>query len=176
MNYLKSDRIRLLKFADKFVTAEYVGWLNNSDTNRFLNVGRLPVDKNVGYTTNDKNLLFAIMYKNDPEGMDRYVGTISLHGIDWIDRKGEIGYLVGDPATWGKGVATEAIGLVVDYAFNRLGLNKVTAGVVGPNAGSCKVLEKNGFTLCGTQPQDYYLEGKYLDTHLYYKLREQHNV
>jgi hypothetical protein len=61
-----------------------------------------------------------------------------------------------------------------DYAFNRLNLNKVTAGVVKGNEGSAKVLIKNGYKQYCTNPQDYYLEGKYFDTERFYKLQEWH--
>ena len=105
-----------------------------------------------------------------------YVGTISLYSIDWIARKGEVGYMIGDKYHWGCGVATEAVGLVTDYGFNRLNLNKITASVVKGNEGSAKVLLKNGYKQYGTVPEDYYLEGKYLDAERFYKLQEWHDV
>jgi len=149
------------------MTAEYFSWLNNHEITRYLCVGRLPVIKqDVPVPSGDKYLMFAIIYN------ERYVGTCSLHRIDWISRNGECGYMIGDKSCWGRGVATQVVGLIVEYAFKRLGLNKVTAGVVGGNEGSCKVLEKNGFIKYGINPQDYYLEGEYLDTHLFYKIAE----
>jgi RimJ/RimL family protein N-acetyltransferase len=168
--YLKSDRISLYKFTDRHITSEYLGWLNDHEVSKYLCTGRLPVTKDDVFSpTGEKNLLFAVVYTEN--NASKYIGTISLHSIDWIARKGEVGYMIGDRNYWGKGVATEIIGLISNYAFDRLGLNKVTAGVVEGNIGSVKALEKNGFTQYGTNPQDYYLCGEFLGTHLFYKLR-----
>jgi len=146
LKYLESDRVRLHKFTERYMTAEYFGWLNDHEITRYLCVGRVPVAKaDVFAPTGDKDLMFSIIHKDN--GIEKYVGTCSLHKIDWIARRGECGYMIGDRACWGKGLATEVVGLVTDYAFNRLGLNKVTAGVVGGNEGSCRVLEKNGYDL-----------------------------
>jgi RimJ/RimL family protein N-acetyltransferase len=182
MDYLKGEKIRLVKFTDKFITAEYVSWLNDHTINRYLCTGRLPVTtKDMYAPDDDSNLMFAIMSNVgiDSGGqrfVDRdyvhYIGTLSLHDINWIDRRGEVGYLVGSKKHWGLGVATEAIGLVTDYAFNRLNLNKVSAGVVEGNTGSSRALEKNGYKQCYTIPQDYFLEGKFLDGVVFYKLQE----
>ena len=166
--YLLGSNLKLYKFTERYITPEYIGWLNDSETNRFLDVGRIPVVREEVFAPkDDKNLMFAVM----EEGSSNYIGTCSLHKIDWISRKAQIGYMMGSKKHWGKGLATELIGLLTDYGFNRLGLNKITAGVVDGNVGSVKVLEKNGYTKYGTNPQDYYLEGEYLDTHLFYKLR-----
>ena len=178
MTYLKSERIKLVKFSDRFIVPKYIEWLNDFRVNKYLCTGRMPVTKDETFVPkSDKNLMFAIMFDRpeDQTFYSDYVGTISLHDIDWISRKAEVGYMIGSSDHWGKGIGTEAVGLVVDYAFNRLNLNKINAGVVEGNAGSCKVLEKNGFKLLAQNPQDYYLEDKYYDTYMYFKLKEWHN-
>lgn len=172
-DYLVGENIKLVKFTEKHITVGYLGWLNNHKVNRYLCTGRLPVTADdVFAPKNDKDLLFAILAKTDDSLNVDYIGTASLHKINWIDRKGEIGYMIGDQDYWGKGVASEIIGLLINYGFNRLNLNKITAGVVDGNIGSAKALEKNGFNRYCVEPQDYYLEGKYWDTHRFYKIRD----
>ena len=181
MSYLKGKKIQLVKFTDRYITAEYVSWLNDHDINRYLCTGRFPVSKKDMYAPDDsKNLMFAIMSNigidsGEQAFVDKdyihYVGTISLHDISWIDRKGEVGYMIGSKDHWGMGIASEAISLVVDYAFNRLNLNKVSAGVVDGNPGSSRALEKNGFKQYCITPQHYYLEGKFFDQIEFYKLQ-----
>jgi len=169
--FLKDEKIKLIRFSEKFITAEYVSWLNDHSVTQYLCTGRLPVSEDDVKILKDSrtNVRFAIVYTE--KGSFEYVGTISLNNIDWVSRKGDIGYMLGKSSFWGRGIASRAIGLVSDYAFNRLGLNKVTAGVVEGNIGSAKALEKNGFKQYGTNPQDYYLNGELLGTHLFYKLR-----
>ena len=183
-NYLVGPRVKLLKFTDRHITHPYINWLNDSKVNRFLHTGRLPISKDELYAPEgDSDLLFAMMsnlIKDDSGRLiksneyQNYIGTVSLHDIDWISRNGKVGYMIGDSNHWNIGIATEVVGLVTDYAFNRLNLNKIVAGVVDGNTGSEKVLLKNGYKKYCTEPQEYYLEGKYLDTDRFYKLQEWH--
>jgi len=185
MKYLTGDKIKLVKFTDRFIIPEYMDWLNDPSVNRYLCVGRFPVAREEVFASKDnKNLMFAIMCNLgedsggslwEDSGYNHYIGTISLHDIDWISRKGEVGYMIGSKCHAGKGIATEAVGLITNYAFNRLNLNKLSAGVVEGNFGSNKVLEKNNYKLLTKNPQDYYLENEYKDTYMYVKLKEWHN-
>jgi len=173
--FLKSDRIRIDKFTDRSITPEYILWLNDPEINMYMNTGRFPVSEKDVYAPKDqKNLLFMIRYLSEKDSLDPYIGTASLHSIDWISRKAEIGYMIGDKGYWGKGIATEVVKILCDYAFFRLNLNKVTAGVVAENIGSMRALEKNDFKLYATNPKDYFVNGKFLDSKRYFKLQENH--
>ena len=145
-------------------------WINSQTNNRYVTMGRIPV-VNSEVTIPDPNstLLFAITLED--ENSFAYIGTATLHNIDWISRKAEVGYMIGNQSQWGKGYATEVVRLLADYGFNRLNLYKLSADVVVENKASQRVLEKNGFVSWGTSPDDFYLEGKYLDNIMYYKLR-----
>lgn len=182
MSYLIGKHIRLIKFTERHIIPKYVDWLNDQNINRFLCTGRTPVSKEDLRDRNDHhNIFFAIVSNLVPANNGclveedcflSYIGTISLNGIDWISRKGEIGYMIGEQTHWGRGLATEAVQLITDYALNRLNLNKVEAGVVDGNIGSIRALEKNGFKEYGVIPQEYWLEGKYYDVHRLYRLQE----
>jgi RimJ/RimL family protein N-acetyltransferase len=176
MNYLVGQKIKLVKFTEKFVTDEYIGWLNDHEISRYLYTGRIPITKEeIIIPSGDNNLRFAILAKDiDIFGeisgeYHNYVGTISLSKIDWICHNGEIGYMLCKEY-WGHGIASEAVSLISDYAFNRLNLHKVEAGVIEGNIGSIKVLEKNGFKEYGRIPDDYYLEGKYHNVIRFYRV------
>ncbi len=54
------------------------------------------------------------------------------------------GYWLGEEF-WGKGIVSEAWGLVVDYIFENFDVRKVEAGVFSWNPASVRVLEKCGF-------------------------------
>ena len=56
---------------------------------------------------------------------DTYIGGISLT-LDKKHNKAELGYYIGKPY-WGKGYATEAARVVIQYAFETLDLNRVFA-------------------------------------------------
>ena len=80
--------------------------------------------------------------------------------------------MIGNKSYWGNGIATEAVGLVTNWALNRINLHKVESEALEGHVGSIRVLEKNGFKQYGIVPQNYFLEGKYLATHKFYKLQE----
>jgi ribosomal-protein-alanine N-acetyltransferase len=165
--YLVGPNIRLEKFSKDNITEEYLGWMNDQINNRYVVMGKIPclIDE-ITIPDQHHTLLFSVH-------ADKYIGTASLHNIDWITQKAEIGYIIGDKGYWGKGLATEIVNLLCDYAFNRLGLNKLNADVVEENIASARVLEKNGFKKFACNLQDYYLERKYLKNLLFTKTQEE---
>ena len=48
---------------------------------------------------------------------------------------------------WGKGIATEALGIMVDYLYNETDIEIITASTMIENQVSARVLVKNGFDL-----------------------------
>lgn len=77
-----------------------------------------------------------------------------------------IGYYV-DRSQNGRGYTTEAVRLVVDYAFEILKLHRVEAGVMPHNLGSIRVLEKAGFYNEGLSKKNVLINGKWED-HLHF--------
>lgn len=83
----------------------------------------------------------------------------------------EIGYWLGR-AFWGRGLATRATALLCDYAWRRHPeVVRLQAEVFGWNAPSCRVLEKNGFSLEGRMRQAITKDGQTIDALMYSKLR-----
>ena len=64
----------------------------------------------------------------------------------------------------GKGLATEAIGLTVDFAFKKLNLRKIISAVYANNPGSIKAFKKNGFSIEGRTKKRYFYRGDYVDS------------
>src|ERR687898_2269098 len=95
-----------------------------------------------------KAISFAIDYKNKLQLFQLLSGTIGIKDIDYINKKANIGYWIGKQYQ-GKGIATECINLVVNYAFNILELEEISAYVFPDNNSSIRVLEKNGFGKTG---------------------------
>ena len=91
-----------------------------------------------------KAITFAIDYKNQSQSFQLLSGTIGIKDIDYVNKKANIGYWIGKQYH-GKGIATECIKLVVNYAFDLLDLEEILAYVFPDNNPSIRVLEKNGF-------------------------------
>lgn len=114
-------------------------------------------------------LNFAIEYKG---GYGYYgsnnllVGIISLKNIDWLTKTANIGYWIGEKY-WGKGIGTECVRLVIDYAFSILGLEELSAYVYPINKRSIRVLEKNGMKKKGEVNEFNKIQGRYQFSLLY---------
>jgi RimJ/RimL family protein N-acetyltransferase len=78
------------------------------------------------------------------KGSNQLLGLIGMHRIDRVNKRVEIGYWLGKEH-WGKGITSEAVRLVVRYAFKELRLQKVVARVWHPNIASAQLLKKCGF-------------------------------
>jgi ribosomal-protein-alanine N-acetyltransferase len=89
----------------------------------------------------DKRYAFGIFLKETQQ----LIGEISLFDVQRGPlQKCILGYCL-DQAHNGKGFMTEAIHLVLIFAFTEAGLQRVEAGVMPRNLGSMRVLEKAGF-------------------------------
>lgn len=82
----------------------------------------------------------------------------------------EIGYWLGE-AFWGRGIMTEAVGAVTDYAFRTFQVGRIEAGVFEGNSASMRVLEKNGYRLEGRMKERIVKFGVVRDQLMYAKLR-----
>jgi RimJ/RimL family protein N-acetyltransferase len=84
-------------------------------------------------------------------------------------RSAEIGYWLGAEYL-GRGIATEAVTLVTDWAFDAHGLLRVFAQPFAENLASRKVLEKAAYELEGTMRRSAIKNGKVRDQCLYARL------
>lgn len=101
------------------------------------------------------------------------VGGVSLRPGEDVERIGaEIGYWLGE-SYWGRGVMTDTVRLVTDYAFRELGLERVFAVPFTTNEASCRVLEKVGYVREGMMRRSAIKDGQVLDQFIYAKVRAE---
>jgi RimJ/RimL family protein N-acetyltransferase len=99
----------------------------------------------------------------------KLIGAIGLSGII-KNHKAELGYWLGKEYR-GRGIITEAVGLVTKYAFDKLKLKRVSANVFSWNEASKKVLKKNSYKFEGVLKKYYEKGGKSIDVHLFAKIK-----
>jgi len=99
------------------------------------------------------------------------VGGIGVElGRDVFLRSAEVGYWLGEPY-WGRGIATEALRAVTEYAFATFDLCRLQAGVFEWNPASMRVLEKCGFAREGVLRRAAIKDGQLIDLVLYARVR-----
>ncbi|MFQ5953903.1 MAG: bifunctional GNAT family N-acetyltransferase/(deoxy)nucleoside triphosphate pyrophosphohydrolase [Kiloniellales bacterium] len=96
--------------------------------------------------------------------------TLSLHG-----RSAELGYWIGR-AYWGQGFATEAAAAILSYAFEGLGLKRVSATTLAHNKASVRVLEKLGMRFERKGSRDYRARGGVRPVAIYAITQGQHGA
>lgn len=91
---------------------------------------------------------------------EQIVGKVSLFDVSETHGTSEIAYWLV-PDVWGNGYASEAVSLMVEYAFNERRLHKVAAHVLVDNEPSQAVLERTGFEREGQLRDSRYVEGEH---------------
>ena len=81
----------------------------------------------------------------------QFIGTIDLHKIDPILKKAAIGYII-NKKYWNQGLTTEANRAVIELAFEKIGMNKLTALHDKNNPASGRVMEKSGMCFSHEEP------------------------
>ncbi len=94
---------------------------------------------------------------------DRPIGEAGLLRMFPAWRTTDLSMILGDKAAWGKGYGTEAMRLLLDYAFGCLNFHRVAIGVVGFNAPALAFYERVGFRREGVQREGYFYNHAYHD-------------
>ncbi len=91
------------------------------------------------------------------------IGNASLHDVNYRDRRAELGIFLGEPVMRGRGYGTEAVRLLLDYAFTALGLHNVMLKVYEFNPAARRAYEKAGFREIGRRRQSKWMGGRLWD-------------
>jgi len=119
-----------------------------------------------------ENIMFGIMEIEKEE----LIGVCGLAHIDWVNRSAEISIYIGERKYRDKGLGSESIDLLLNYAFDTLNLHRIWAevyvlpkgyGVPGRLFLDCK------FKLDGTLRHTVFRLGKYHDSEFYSILKDE---
>lgn len=108
-----------------------------------------------------QNYTFAIRFR------DRLAGLIHLDDVDWVNGRAELGIALTEPEARGKGLAAEAIGLMLAYAFDELRLERITARIIDGNEPSVHLFTGLGFVREGRLRHFVRRGGAFLDMHVF---------
>jgi RimJ/RimL family protein N-acetyltransferase len=101
------------------------------------------------------------------------VGTIGLYDIAWSNRTAWVGVGIGRREDWGNGYGSEAMDLVMRYAFDELNLHRLQLTVIDYNPRALKMYEKLGFVREGAYREFVERDGARHDLILYGLLRPE---
>ena len=102
---------------------------------------------------------------------DLLIGSSAIFHMDLIQARAEIGYSLR-PDWQGRGLASEALQLILGYVFNELGLRRIEADIDPRNLPSCHLVEKFGFVREGLLRERWQVNGEICDSAIYGLLRQ----
>jgi RimJ/RimL family protein N-acetyltransferase len=94
---------------------------------------------------------------------DRMIGFVGLDGIDYVHGNAWVGIGIGERDCWGKGYGTDAMRIILRYAFTELNLHRVTLGVFEYNPRAYRSYIKAGFKEEGRMRGDLRRDGQRWD-------------
>jgi len=129
------------------------------------------------YTSRDaRDWLDAVIDHKPETNFAIEVGGEAVGGIGFTPqhdvgrRSAEIGYWLGEEF-WGRGMATEALVAVTEYAFANFDLCRLYAHVFDWNGASARVLEKAGYQFEGRLTKSVIKDGQTIDQLMYAMIR-----
>jgi RimJ/RimL family protein N-acetyltransferase len=106
-------------------------------------------------------------------GEERGFGGIGLRDLDRLNGSAEVTVFIYDPAKWGKGYGTDAMLVLLDFAFGELRLERIWLRVFDYNERAVRSYEKAGFVKEALLRHDRWHRGTYGNTHLMAILRSE---
>lgn len=101
------------------------------------------------------------------------IGVLGLKEISAKNKKAEVGFWIGK-SYWHKGYSTQAVSMIVEYGFEKLKLNKITANVFAFNEASVRLLQKLGFVREGLLRDNILQKDDFVDSMLFGILKKEY--
>jgi len=173
---LTGEKVRLRPVEERDLP-RFVEWLADREVTRWLAaMGEPPTleDEREWYENkrlDPENVMWSIetlrVLPHDPahsgQAKGRLVGNVELR-LTPRARRAEMGIAIQDRTQWSRGLGTDAVRLVLDYAFNDLELNRVELTTDEENARAIRCYEKCGFAREGLLRQHRLIDGKFGNT------------
>jgi RimJ/RimL family protein N-acetyltransferase len=130
-----------------------------------------------GIDKDPRQRVFAIEGRDEeaPEAWT-LLGGCGLHEIDFKNGRAGLGIYLGEPATRGKGAGTEAMRLLLAFAFGELRLHRVELEVYEENARARALYEKLGFVVEGRRRDAIFKGGEYKSPVVMSVLEHEHRA
>ena len=163
--YLVGKKVYLRPLNKKDINERYLSWLNDAEVTKWSMAGVFPTTRKdledfyKRKCASKTDIIFAIVAK----GTGKHIGNIKLGDINWIHRFADLGIMIGERKYWGKGYGREACSLLLEYAFNRLNLNKIILGVYATHIPAIKAYKGAGFRSEGRLKKMLSLHDRYVD-------------
>jgi RimJ/RimL family protein N-acetyltransferase len=167
--------VDLVPYGKKFMDQDHIWW--NNDSVFWASMGdrgfssQASVDReHKEWAESDKEesgVAFGVQAKDGTP-----LGYFGLNWTSYHDRTANLGASIGNPEYWGGGYGTDALTLLLDYAFYTLDLRKCWLVTMARNERVIRQMEKIGFTLEALHRKATYVDGDWVDVVSFALFRE----
>jgi RimJ/RimL family protein N-acetyltransferase len=168
MELFKGKLVRLSAEDPETIADHFSRWSRDSEYTRLLDSGATRqfsvkatkewIEKELEKDPAD---MFTFMIRTLED--DCLIGDIGLEEFHWMHGDAYVGIGLGDRDYWGKGYGTDAMKVILRYAFNELNLHRVSLSVFEYNPRAIRSYEKVGFIHEGRVRQYLHKEGRRWD-------------
>jgi RimJ/RimL family protein N-acetyltransferase len=173
--FLIGPRVQLRPFEDEDAPL-LADWINDQELRSYMTL-RFP--KSV---KNEREWIASLSSKEPRTDIalgielkrgKRLIGTVGIHQIDWVHRRGGTGIFLYPASMRGKGYGPEAKNLMIDYAFGEIGLHSLWAIAFEDNEASMRALKSQGYRRNGVMRKSMLVKGRWVDAIYFDILREE---
>ena len=165
-----------LRATERSDIPNFLRWFNDAETSSFLSM-RAPMSQvseetwfeRIQAEEGKSAYHFVICMLDD----GRPIGTIGLFDIDYLNGAAGMGVSIGEKELWSRGLGTDALFALLDFAFGELRMERIWLEVYHYNPRGRRSYEKCGFVLEGTLRRAVYRRGEYHDMHVMAILRDE---
>lgn len=173
---LEGKTVRLREYRKEDIPIK-LSYINDPEVLKYLEPGiPYPMTLNEELRWFEGISAFKDTYRFAVETVDEnlYIGDCGINSIDWKNSIASVTIFIGHGEYQSKGYGTEAMSLLVDFAFNESNLNKVRLSVYSFNERAIKSYRKCGFQIEGILRQEIFRNGKYHDVIAMGLLRDEY--
>jgi RimJ/RimL family protein N-acetyltransferase len=175
MFMLKGQHIYLTAI-EKEDLIQLKAWRNNSDFRKnFREYLEINNEMQLSWfektVNNDKN---TIMFSIRDIQNDELIGCCGLCYINWIHRYADLSFYIGKNNLYvDDKYAPDAVNQLLDYGFNKLGLNKIWTEIYQFDCKKIDFLKKTHFNEDGCLRENYFYDGKWWDSIVFSLLKNE---
>lgn len=165
--------LRILEASDIPTTQ---AWINDPEISEIM--GYLPVKSQLqqkqwyeALINDQSRFVFAICLLESKE----HIGNVALGNVDYVNRNAAVSIFIMKTGIRGNGYGTEAMRLILWFAFDRLNLHRVYLRTSPEFVAAVRMYESLGFVQEGILREHYFVRGKYRDKIIYSMLRSEYS-
>lgn len=120
-----------------------------------------------------RQLRLMIDWMDESHEVPEIIGTIDLFDFDPLHLRAGVGILIASKENRMKGLASEALAILIEYAFQSLLLHQLYCNISEDNQASLKLFKKFGFMEIGKKMDWLRIKNRWINVHILQKINPE---